>query len=205
VIAEYRLPRVHFEDLLHGVAMDLDVNDYPDAAQLELYCYRVASVVGLLSIEVFGYRNPRCREYAVALGKALQITNILRDVADDANRGRVYLPADERRRFGVSRDDLLERRYTPAYRALAEAMAGRARHFYSEARSLLPAEDRPTMKAAELMGAVYWQLLQLVAARDYDVFGPGTIRVARARKLQLILRTWWRIRTRSRLPNYGPA
>ncbi|HNQ87606.1 MAG TPA: presqualene diphosphate synthase HpnD [Verrucomicrobiota bacterium] len=205
VIARYHLPHVHFEDLLEGVAMDLEITDYPDATQLELYCYRVASVVGLLSIEIFGYRNPQCRDYAVALGKALQLTNILRDVADDADRGRVYLPADERRRFGVSRDDLLRHRYTPAYRALAEAVAGRARHFYAQARNLLPVEDQPAMQAAELMGAVYWRLLERLEARHFNVFAPGTLRVGKATKLRLILRTWWRCRTRSRLPNYGPA
>src|SRR5215472_16939291 len=102
VIHQYRLPFEHFDSLLQGVEMDLDIHRYPDFEQLELYCYRVASVVGLLSIEIFGYTNPACRDYAVYLGKALQLTNILRDVRGDALRGRIYLPLSELNRFGVS-------------------------------------------------------------------------------------------------------
>jgi 15-cis-phytoene synthase len=102
VIHHYHLPFEHFDALLQGVEMDLDIHRYADYAQLETYCYRVASVVGLLSIEIFGYQNPACREYAVALGQALQLTNILRDVRVDAERGRIYLPLSELARFQVA-------------------------------------------------------------------------------------------------------
>ena len=110
VIHQYQLPFEHFDELLQGVEMDLDIKRYEDYEQLELYCYRVASVVGLLSIEVFGYQDPACRDYAVYLGKALQLTNILRDVRTDAERGRIYLPLSELARFKVSPEEILRLR-----------------------------------------------------------------------------------------------
>ena len=112
VIRQYHLPFEHFDALLQGVEMDLDVNRYEDYKQLELYCYRVASVVGLLSIEIFGYRDSACRDYAVCLGKALQLTNILRDVRSDAQRGRIYLPLSELARFKVSPEEILRLEYS---------------------------------------------------------------------------------------------
>ena len=115
VIRQYHLPFEHFDALLQGVEMDLDIKRYEDYEQLELYCYRVASVVGLLSIEVFGYRDPACREYAVCLGKALQLTNILRDVRSDAERGRIYLPLAELARFKVSPEEILRLEYSPRF------------------------------------------------------------------------------------------
>src|SRR5205823_952870 len=107
VIARYRLPFALFDLLIRGVEMDLDVKHYETFADLENYCYRVASVVGLLSIEIFGYHNPGCRDYAVYLGKALQFTNILRDVRTDAERGRVYLPREELERCQVRPEEIL--------------------------------------------------------------------------------------------------
>src|SRR5216684_4217173 len=111
VISRYRLPFEHFDELLQGVEMDLEISRYTGYPQLELYCYRVASVVGLLSIEIFGYRNPACRQYANYLGKALQLTNILRDVRADAERGRIYLPLSELARFQVSEEEILQLKY----------------------------------------------------------------------------------------------
>ncbi len=130
IIHQYHLPFEHFDALLHGVEMDLDIKRYEDYEQLELYCYRVASVVGLLSIEVFGYQTPACRDYAIALGKALQLTNILRDVRSDAQRGRVYLPLSELARFKVSPEEILRLEYSPRFADLATSVAQRARHFY---------------------------------------------------------------------------
>ena len=192
-----------FDDLIRGVEMDLDIKRYQTHAELEQYCYRVASVVGLLSIEIFGYTNPRTRDYAVYLGKALQLTNILRDVKTDAERGRIYLPLGELARFGVTEAEVLEGQYTPRFRDLAVSVAARARHFYKLALESLPAEDRRNMAAAELMGSVYWRLLEKLEAREFNVFGPEPTRVTKPQKILLILRTWLRIASGNVVPNYG--
>src|SRR5437867_9193825 len=141
VIERYQLPFEHFDELLKGVEMDLDINRYEDYPQLELYCYRVASIVGLLSIEIFGYQNPACRDYAIYLGKALQLTNILRDVRSDAERGRIYLPLADLARFKVSPDEILRLEYTERFFELASSVAARARDFYRLARETLPERD----------------------------------------------------------------
>src|SRR5580658_4156235 len=150
VIAQYRLPFSHFDELLRGVEMDLDTKRYQTYEELEQYCYRVASVVGLLSVEIFGYTDPACRDYAIYLGQALQLTNILRDVRSDAERGRIYLPLSELARCQVAPEEILRAEYSPRFRNLAEGVAQRARHFYQQARITLPAADRRSMVAAEL-------------------------------------------------------
>lgn len=203
VIARHRLPFALFEELLRGVEMDLECNRYETFAELEQYCYRVASVVGLLSIEIFGYRNPACRDYAVHLGKALQLTNILRDVRGDAARGRIYLPLEELARCGVSPEEILRAEYSPRFRALAARVARRARHFYSLAQQTLPPEDRRSMAPAELMGSVYWRLLHKLERADFNVFAPTPARVSKVQKALLILRTWWRMTSGAVVPNYG--
>ena len=192
-----------FDDLIRGVEMDLDIKRYQTHAELEQYCYRVASVVGLLSIEIFGYTNPRTRDYAVYLGKALQLTNILRDVRTDAERGRIYLPMEELARFGVTPEEILQGHYSPRFRDLAISVAARARHFYKLALESLPPEERRSMAAAELMGSVYWRLLEKLEARAFNVFGPEPTRVTKAQKILLILRTWLRIASGNVVPNYG--
>src|SRR5262249_53796561 len=149
IIRQYRLSFEHFDALLQGVEMDLEINRYQDHEQLELYCYRVASVVGLLSIEIFGYTDPACRDYAVYLGKALQLTNILRDVRGDAERGRIYLPLSELARWQVATEEILQFEYSDRFVALACDVAQRARDFYQLARRTLPAADRRSMVAAE--------------------------------------------------------
>lgn len=131
VIAQYRLPFTHFDELIRGVEMDLDIKRYQTYADLEVYCYRVASVVGLLSIEIFGYRNPACRDYAVHLGKALQLTNILRDVRADAGRGRIYLPLAELERHQVPAGEILRLEYSERFAGLAESAAAQARKHYA--------------------------------------------------------------------------
>ena len=203
VIRQYHLPFEHFDALLQGVEMDLEIQRYADYRELEIYCYRVASVVGLLSIEIFGYREPACRDYAVYLGKALQLTNILRDVCGDAERGRIYLPLAELERFKVSPEEILQRQYSPRFVELANSVAGRARHFYRLARQTLPAVDRRSMVAAELMGKVYWRLLRKLEKRRFDVFGPELIRLSRGQKLLLILQTWCRFVAGTTTPGYG--
>ena len=192
-----------FDELLQGVEMDLDIKRYPDHPELEQYCYRVASVVGLLSIEIFGYQNPACREYAVHLGKALQLTNILRDVRTDAERGRIYLPQSELARFKVTEAEILRLEYSPRFHQLAESVAARARHFYKQARLTLPAADRRSMVAAELMGSVYWRLLGKLERRQFDVFGPKPTRLNKGQKILLVLRTGLRVASGALTPNYG--
>ena len=170
---------------------------------LEQYCYRVASVVGLLSIEIFGYKNPGCRDYANYLGKALQLTNILRDVRNDAERGRIYLPLSELERHKIAEAEILELRYSERFRKLAEAIAARARHYYNLARQSLPGEDRRSMAAAELMGSVYWRLLRKLELQQFDVFGPNPTRLTTMQKLLLVCRTWYRMLSGAVVPNYG--
>ncbi len=192
-IARYGLPLEHFEEIIRGVEMDLDIQRYSTYAALEQYCYRVASVVGLLSIEVFGYRNPACREYAVLLGKALQFTNILRDVGTDAARGRIYLPAEELERFQVQEQEILAGRHSPRFVALARVFAERAREYYRRAQAVLPAEDRRSMIAAEVMRSVYGALLEKVTAGGFQVLGDRVVRLSNWRKLFLVGVTWLRI------------
>lgn len=203
VIAEYRLPWKHFDDLMQGVEMDLDIKRYRTGAELEAYCYRVASVVGLLSIEIFGYQNPRCREYAVYLGKALQLTNILRDVRTDAERGRIYLPLENLERYRVQPEEILNFQYSERFAGLAQSVAGRAREFYSLASRTLPPEDRRAMVAAELMGTVYWRLLRKLENRQFNVFDAGPARLSRPQKIALVFRTWLMLVSGGAQPNYG--
>jgi phytoene synthase len=203
VIREYKLPFEHFDALLQGVEMDLDVKRYETYTELEIYCYRVASVVGLLSIEIFGYQDRACRDYAIYLGKALQLTNILRDVRADAERGRIYLPLVELKRYGVQPEEVLRSEYSPRFVELANSVAGRARYFYQLARQTLPAQDRRSMVAAELMGSVYWRLLRKLERQRFDVFGPRLTRLNKGQKLLLILRSWWRFLSGGMSANYG--
>ena len=203
VIARHKLPFALFDELICGVEMDLDVKRYETYAQLDEYCYRVASVVGLLSIEIFGYQNAACRDYAVHLGRALQLTNILRDVRGDAERGRIYLPLAELTRFGVTEAEILRAEYTPRFRALAMSVAARAKDFYRQAREALPPEDRRAMATAELMGSVYWRLLRKLEACEFNVFGPQPTKLSKLQKVLLIGRTWYRTTTGALVPNYG--
>jgi phytoene synthase len=203
VIREFHLPFALFDELIQGCEMDLEIKRYENYEQLELYCYRVASVVGLLSIEVFGHRSPACRDYAIYLGKALQLTNILRDVRTDAERGRIYLPQSELARFKVSEREILKFEYSDRFRSLAESVADRARKFYQLARETLPAEDRRSMVAAELMGSVYWRLLRKLERQQFNVFGPEPTRLSKAQKILLIFRSWCRFVSGATSPNYG--
>jgi phytoene synthase len=203
VIARYRLPFAYFDELLQGVEMDLAVSRYEDFPRLELYCYRVASVVGLLSIEILGYQDPACREYAIYLGKALQLTNILRDVRGDAARGRIYLPLTALERFQVTPEEVLAFEYSPRFGQLAASVAEPARRFYRLARETLPPADRRSMLAAELMGAVYWRLLCKLERQAFNVFGPKPTRLNKGQKTLLILRTWYRFLSGAVAPNYG--
>ncbi|MBU6409778.1 MAG: presqualene diphosphate synthase HpnD [Verrucomicrobia bacterium] len=205
VIRACSLPFELFDELIKGCEMDLDQKRYQTFEELELYCHRVASVVGLLSIEVFGYKNEATRKYAIHLGKALQLTNILRDVKTDARRGRIYLPLQELEAFGVTEADVLGLKYSGRFRALAASVAARARCFYALARSTLPPQDRRSMAAAELMGSVYWKLLLRMEQRDFRVLDGQPIRLSRPYKLMLILDAWLRLAAGGSQSGYGEA
>ncbi len=205
VIRQFNLRFELFDDLLKGCEMDLTRNRYEDFEALEKYCHHVASVVGLLSIEIFGYKNPATRDYAVDLGKALQLTNILRDVYTDAERGRIYLPLCELKKFNVLPDEILRHEYSERFAQLAASIAGRARNFYRFARETLPAEDRRSMAAAELMGSVYWRLLLKLESKKFNVFGAQPLKLSKPRKLALIFQSWLRLVFGSTSPNYGNA
>ena len=202
-IHTYRLPFRLFDELILGVETDLVQTRYQDPADLELYCYRVASVVGLLSIEIFGYTDPACRAYADALGKALQLTNILRDVGNDAARGRIYLPLSDLQRFRVNPEEILRCEWSERFHQLALEIDGRARRFYQKAREVLPVSERASMVSAELMGNVYWRLLQRLEKSRFHVLEETPLRLTRARKIGIILNAVLRSRLGLRVTGYG--
>ncbi len=193
VVRRFPIPRSALGAILDGVEMDLERSRYETFEDLYPYCYRVAGAVGLCCIEIFGYSDPRCREYAVNLGIALQLTNILRDVQADAERGRIYLPQEDLRRFGVSAGDLKGGRYTPAFVELMGFEARRTHQFYERAWATLPARDARRLVAAEIMGRIYFALLRAIEARQFRVFGER-VTLPVSRKLAIALSCWARAR-----------
>ena len=190
-VTAFRLPRLPFEQLVDGCEMDVAPARYATFCDLRGYCYRVASTVGLICIEIFGYQNPATRQYAEELGLALQLTNILRDVPDDLARGRLYIPLDELAAHGVAEDDLRRGHLTPAIASLLERQANRARERFTRADTLLPIEDARSLVAARIMGAIYRHLLERIVARDYDVFS-SRVRVPTWRKAWIAATVWVR-------------
>jgi phytoene synthase len=188
-IRRFRIPREPFEAILEGVEMDLHKRRYADFAELRGYCVRVASAVGLLCLPIFGCHHPRSRDYAVDLGIALQITNILRDLKADAARGRVYLPADEIEAFGYSEPELLAGQRTSAFVALMRYQAARAGRHFDSASAVLPPADRRCLLPAEVMGAIYRRLLRRLEAERFPVF-ERRVTVPRLTQLTLVLRAW---------------
>jgi phytoene synthase len=188
-VRRFPIPRAALEEIIAGVEMDMDHPTYETFDALYPYCYRVASAVGLCCIEIFGYTDPRAREYAVNLGVALQLTNILRDVQVDARIGRVYLPQADLRRFGVTVDDLAHGRYTPGYVDLMTFEAARAHEYYRRAGAALPAGGARRLFAAEIMGRTYFALLRAIEARRFDVF-TSRVTVPARRRLAVALRHW---------------
>jgi phytoene synthase len=189
VVRVYPIAQEHLEAILDGVEMDVDKRRYASFEELYEYCYRVAAAVGLCCIEIFGYTDPRARDYAVNLGVALQLTNILRDLRTDGERGRIYLPLDELRRFGCPEEDFLRGRYSQAYFELMRFQADRTHAYYRAARAAraaLPRVDRRRLVAAEIMGVIYLALLRTIEARRFRVFGRR-IRLSAPRKLALAL------------------
>ena len=170
LIAKYSLATGMLEEIIAGVEMDLSTLRYPTFEELRIYCYRVASAVGLVSIEIFGYRNPRCKQYAIELGLALQMTNIIRDVGKDMQNGRIYLPQEDLARFHYSESELMQRHYNERFVQLMEFQARRARQFFANAAAALPAQDRRSMTPAEIMGSVYRGLLRRIELDKFRVF-----------------------------------
>jgi phytoene synthase len=170
LIAKYSLPTSMLEEIIAGVEMDLSTLRYPTFEELRIYCYRVASAVGLVSIEIFGYRNQRCKQYAIELGLALQMTNIIRDVGKDMQNGRIYLPQEDLARFHYSETELIQRHYNERFVQLMKFQAQRARQFFANAAAALPVEDRRAMTPAEIMGSVYRGLLRRIELDKFRVF-----------------------------------
>jgi phytoene synthase len=186
-VGEFKLPRQPFEDLIDGVEMDLRYARYPTFDALAEYCRRVASTVGLICVEIFGYRDPATREYAVNLGMALQLTNIIRDVAVDLQNGRVYLPEEDLQRFGVREEQLRAGHVTPGIRSLLAHECARARDYYRRAAASLPRRDARSLVAAEIMGGIYYEVLRRIERAGYDVFSRR-IRVPRPRRALIAAR-----------------
>jgi phytoene synthase len=183
IIRKYMIQRTLFGEIMDGVEMDLEPRRYETFEDLQTYCYRVASAVGLVSIEIFGYRNDACKEYAVALGTALQLTNILRDIREDwANGGRIYLPVEDLARFQYTEADIAARVHDERFLKLMNFEADRALTFYKKAAEVLPAEDRRSMTPARIMAEVYGRILRKMRAQGFRVYdkryGLGTLRKA---------------------------
>lgn len=185
VIERYSIDRELLVEIVDGVGCDLSQCRYETYSDLLGYCYKVACVVGLVSIEIFGYKNPACKDYSVALGYALQLTNIIRDVGEDARNGRIYLPQEDLRKFGVTDEQLIRGVHTPQFESLMQFEHDRARSFYREAEKLLPKEDRQTMLAAEMMAQVYSEILEKIRRRHFQVFGPR-ISLGKLRKITIL-------------------
>lgn len=188
-VSRYNIPKNYFEELILGVEMDLLQNRYHTFDDLYLYCYRVASTVGLMCIEVFEYTNAETKKYAEYLGIALQLTNILRDVGDDGAMNRIYIPLEDINKFGLDEQALLQKNYTAEFSNLAEFHAQRAEAYYRKAASSLPAQDKKSMLAAEIMGEIYHAVLQKIRANDYRVFERRTS-LSKLHKLLIAFEIW---------------
>jgi phytoene synthase len=185
----FAIPVDHFYELLKGVEMDLTKKRYASFNELREYCTLVASSVGLMSLEIFGPRNKQTKEYAVNLGIALQLTNILRDVSIDARYGRIYLPMEDLRRFNYSEDDLFARRYTPEFRALMEFETARAEEYFLLAQQSLPAEDKRAMFAAKIMERIYYHTLLRIKRARFNVFDQ-TVHLPNYLQLLIAVKYW---------------
>jgi phytoene synthase len=188
-IQKFGIDAGRMNEIIDGMEMDLVYHRYPDFASLKLYCHRVAGVVGELSASIFGYSNPATLEYAQALGIAFQLTNIIRDVGEDARRDRVYLPQDELARFGLGAEDILARRGGEPFRKLMQMQAERAQSYYDLAFSRLAPEDRRNQRAGLIMAAIYRTLLDEIRGDRFDVLDKRTA-LTPLRKLWIAWKTW---------------
>lgn len=188
-IEPYNIEQARLNEIIDGMEMDLQQSRYLDFAGLQRYCYHVAGVVGILAARIFGMTNPRTLQYAETLGTAFQLTNIIRDVGEDARKNRIYLPMDELQRFGVTAADILNRRENDNFRALMRFQGERAEHYYREALSLLPTEDRRAQRPGLVMAAIYRTLLDEIRRDGYQVLNQRTA-LTPIRKLWIAWRTW---------------
>jgi 15-cis-phytoene synthase len=198
LIAQFGLTRAPFDALIEGVEMDLGSRRYETFAELYEYCTRVASAVGLMCLEIFGARGPEARQYAIDLGVALQLTNILRDVAGDLMQGRVYIPQEDLRAYACTEADLRAEVdaagagvRSPAVQKLLRHQALRAHEYYARAARALPRHDARRLVAAEIMAAIYRGVLERIERRDYDVFSE-VVRIPRPRRAVMAAATWLR-------------
>ena len=188
-LAPFGITAERLDEIIDGVEMDLKQTRYLDFAGLERYCYHVAGVVGVLAAGIFGYTDPRTLDYARTLGTAFQLTNIIRDVGEDARRNRIYLPIEDLQRFGVSAADLLQRRDSEAFVALMRFQAARARDFYARAMAALPAVDRRAQRPGLIMAAIYRTLLDEIERDGFQVLRQRTS-LTPLRKLWVAWKTW---------------
>lgn len=191
-VAAYGLSAEHFHEIIDGMEMDLEYNRYQDFKQLQLYCYRVASVVGLLSVNIFGYHNRKTLKYAHDLGMAFQLTNIIRDIGEDARRNRIYLPMDELVQFGLSEEDVLQGRESEQMRQFLEFQIERAESFYDRALNALPNEDRKQQRTGLIMTAIYRTLLREIKSDNVQQVLNAKVSLTPLRKLWLAWSTWIR-------------
>ena len=185
----FQITTERLNEIIDGMEMDLTQTRYLDFAGLERYCYHVAGAVGLLAAGIFGYTDPRTLDYAKNLGTAFQLTNIIRDVGEDARKSRIYLPMDELKRFGVPAAAILQAKYSEGFRALMEFQVGRAESFYEKAMQALPAADRGTQRAGLIMAAIYRATLVEVEREGFQVLTQRTS-LTPLRKLWLAWKTW---------------
>jgi 15-cis-phytoene synthase len=190
VVGAFELPREHLLAVIDGMAMDLDFDRYPDFVLLERYCDRVAGMVGLMSAQIFGYSDPSTRAYARDLGIAFQLTNIIRDVGEDARRGRIYLPQDEMERYGVTSAEISQQRVTPGFKALMAFQVQRARKFYDKAFASLPRVDRRSQRPGLIMAAIYQDLLDEIERDGFRVL-DRRLSLTPLRKAWLAWKTSW--------------
>ena len=188
-VERFRLPEGVFLDLLAGVEFDLADGPIETFDDLRLYCYRVASTVGLLVVRILGFKNPRSLEFAETLGIAVQLTNVLRDVGDDASTGRIYLPRDELERFGVSTGSVLAGHGTDALQPMLRFSAERAASYYERAEDLLPDEDRRSLRPATAMGRIYRALLDELIEREFPCF-EQPLRLSKPRRIAIAAKVW---------------
>lgn len=186
---QFNLPREQLLEIIDGMAMDLQQSRYLDFKGLSLYCYRVASVVGLLAAEIFGYRDRQTLKYAHDLGMAFQLTNIVRDIGEDARRGRIYIPMDELKQFDVPAADILNSRYSENFSALLRFQIERAENFYAQAFAQLPAADRKAQRPGLVMAAIYRTLLDEIKRENFQVLHQR-IALTPVRKLWIAWKTW---------------
>jgi len=185
----YGIPKDYFHEIINGVEMDLVNSRYGNFEDLYQYCYRVASVVGLVCIEIFEYTDPKAREYATDMGIAMQLTNILRDIKEDCERGRVYLPQDELKKFGVTEESLQAGDTCPEFRAMMSEQVSRAREYFERSAALLPLLKPRSRLCPAVLRALYSAVLDRIEARNYDVFGER-VALSSREKLALMAKVW---------------